>query len=214
MEVLREIINSDRLKTLFTVPKSMENMDVEVIVLPLADKRRQKREVDVEAALKNITGIIQDEGMSLEDYRNERLENMQVLIDTNVVLDVLMQRSGYELSGRVLQMSGKGIIRGFLSASAVTDIYYILNRQMKDRVRTVDSIKTILSLIDVADVTGEDIREALDSGWKDFEDCVQNRVAVHNHARYIVTRNIKDYEGGGPQPVTPEEFLKHMEPNE
>lgn len=113
MEVLREIINSDRLKTLFTVPKSMENMDVEVIVLPLADKRRQKREVDVEAALKNITGIIQDEGMSLEDYRNERLENMQVLIDTNVVLDVLMQRSGYELSGRVLQMSGKGIIRGF-----------------------------------------------------------------------------------------------------
>ena len=74
MEVLREIINSDRLKTLFTVPKSMENMDVEVIVLPLADKRRQKREVDVEAALKNITGIIQDEGMSLEDYRNERLE--------------------------------------------------------------------------------------------------------------------------------------------
>ena len=74
MEVLREIINSDRLKTLFTVPKSMENMDVEVIVLPLADKRRQKREVDVEAALKNITRIIQDEGMSLEDYRNERLE--------------------------------------------------------------------------------------------------------------------------------------------
>lgn len=39
---------------------------------------------------------------------------------------------------------------------------------MKDRVRTVDSIKTILSLIDVADVTGEDIREALDSGWKDL----------------------------------------------
>ena len=74
MEVLREIINSDRLKTLFTVPKSMENMDVEEIVLPLADKRRQKREVDVEAALKNITRIIQDEGMSLEDYRNERLE--------------------------------------------------------------------------------------------------------------------------------------------
>lgn len=73
MEVLRKIVNSDRLKTLFTVPKSMENMEVEVIVLPLADKRKQKREVDVEAALKSITGIIPDEGMSLEDYRNERL---------------------------------------------------------------------------------------------------------------------------------------------
>lgn len=74
MEVLREVMNSDRLKTLFTVPKSMENMEVEVIVLPLADRRKQKREVDVEAALKSITGIIPDEGMSLDDYRNERLE--------------------------------------------------------------------------------------------------------------------------------------------
>lgn len=40
MEVLREIreiINSNRLKTLFAVPKSMENMDVEVIALPLSD---------------------------------------------------------------------------------------------------------------------------------------------------------------------------------
>ena len=48
---------------------------MEVIVLPLADKRKQRKEVDVEAALKNITGIIRDEGMSLDDYRNERLEN-------------------------------------------------------------------------------------------------------------------------------------------
>ena len=79
MEVLREIINSDRLKTLFAVPKSMENMDVEVIVLPLADKRKQRKEVDVEAALKNITEIIRDEGMSLDDYRNERAASRSLL---------------------------------------------------------------------------------------------------------------------------------------
>lgn len=133
---------------------------------------------------------------------------MQVLIDTNVILDVLMQRTGMEVSGQILQMSGRGTIRGFLSASAVTDIYYILNRQLKDRVRTVESIKTILSLIDVSDVTGDDIRAALDSGWKDFEDCVQYRVASHNHARYIITRNVKDYEGSEPQPITPEAFLE------
>lgn len=133
---------------------------------------------------------------------------MQVLIDTNVILDVLMQRPGLEVSGRILQMSGRGTIRGFLSASAVTDIYYILNRQIKDRARTVESIKTILSLIDVADVTGDDIRAALDCGWKDFEDSVQHRVASHNHACYIITRNVKDYEGSEPQPITPEAFLE------
>lgn len=72
MEVLREIINSNKLKSLFTVPKSMENMEVEVIVLPLMDKGKMKSDVD--AALKSITGVIRDEGMTLEDYRKERLE--------------------------------------------------------------------------------------------------------------------------------------------
>lgn len=43
------------------------------------------------------------------------LGNMQILIDTNVILDVLMQRPGMEASGRILQMSGRGTIRGFLS---------------------------------------------------------------------------------------------------
>lgn len=43
-------------------------------MLSLRDRRKQKKEVDVEAALKNITGVIRDEGLSLEDYRNERLE--------------------------------------------------------------------------------------------------------------------------------------------
>ena len=135
---------------------------------------------------------------------------MQVLIDTNVILDVLMQRSGMEFSGRILQMSGKSKIRGFISASAVTDIYYILNRQIKDRAKTVEGIKTILSLIDVADVTGDDIRAALDCGWKDFEDCVQHQVASHHHARFIITRNVKDYEDSEPQPVTPEAFLEAL----
>ena len=65
-------------------------------------------------------------------------------------------------------------------------------------------------LIDAADVTGGDIRAALDCGWKDGEDCVQQQVTSHNHVRYIITRNVKDYEGSEPQPVTPEAFLETL----
>lgn len=67
-----------------------------------------------------------------------------------------------------------------------------------------------MSLIDVADVTGDDIRAALVCVWKDFEDCVQHQVASHNHARSIITRNVKDYKGSEPQPVTPEAFLETL----
>lgn len=63
----------------------------------------------------------------------------------------------------------------------------------------------------MADVTGDGIRSALDSGWKDFEDCVQYQVAAQNHAEYIITRNVKDYEGKEPYPITPEDFLKNMQ---
>lgn len=40
---------------------------------------------------------------------------------------------------------------------------------------------------------------------------LKNMVAVRNHARVVITRNIKDYEGREPQPVTPEEFLKQLD---
>lgn len=73
MEVLREVINSNKLKTLFSIPKHMENMEVEVIVLPLRDKNSNTNEKDVIDTLKSITGIIPDTGKTLEDYRTERL---------------------------------------------------------------------------------------------------------------------------------------------
>lgn len=71
MEVLREIINSNKLKALFSVPKSMEDMEVEVIVLPLRYKNLSQK--DVTNILESITGIISDTGKTLEEYRLERL---------------------------------------------------------------------------------------------------------------------------------------------
>lgn len=133
---------------------------------------------------------------------------MKVLIDTNIILDVLMQRADYQVSSDILKLSGNNIIDGYVSASAITDIYYILNRNIKDKKKTIDSIKALLKLISVADVNKDNIIAALNSEWKDFEDCVQYYVAKHKDMSYIVTRNIKDFEENQPTPILPIDFLK------
>lgn len=74
MEILRKVINSDKLKDLFSIPESMEGSDVEVLVFPIKDRVLFKKTSDIETILNSITGIIQDEGMSLNDYREERLK--------------------------------------------------------------------------------------------------------------------------------------------
>ena len=44
--------------------------------------------------------------------------------------------------------------------------------------------------------------------FKDFEDCLQDRCAENIKAEYIITRNVKDFEGSTVQAVLPEKFLE------
>lgn len=59
---------------------------------------------------------------------------MKLLIDTNVVLDVLLKRQPFcENGAKVLKLSAREDIEEFVSASAITDIYYITYRMLKDK---------------------------------------------------------------------------------
>ena len=56
---------------------------------------------------------------------------MRILIDTNVILDVLLKRSPfYETAIEVLKLSARDDIQEFVSASAITDIYYIAYKNL------------------------------------------------------------------------------------
>jgi predicted nucleic acid-binding protein len=52
---------------------------------------------------------------------------MKILLDTNVVIDILLKRqSYYEDAVLISILLEKDILEGYISASAITDIYYIL----------------------------------------------------------------------------------------
>ena len=59
---------------------------------------------------------------------------MKILIDTNIVLDVMLKREPfYKLSLEILGLSKKDNIEEYVSASAITDIYYLAYRQLRDK---------------------------------------------------------------------------------
>jgi hypothetical protein len=68
-------------------------------------------------------------------------------------------------------------------------------------------IKKILEVISVATITGNNIYQALDLGWNDFEDSVQYIAGESISADYIITRNGDDFNNSTIKTVTAEQFL-------
>lgn len=136
-------------------------------------------------------------------------ENMKLLIDTNVVLDVLLRREPFfGKAAEVLNLTQREDVREYVSASAITDIYYIANKQMKDRAAVRDLLNRLLMLVSVAAVSEQEIRNALHLEWADFEDSVQYSVALLNEMDGIVTRNPGDYQEADVQIWLPEQILE------
>lgn len=134
---------------------------------------------------------------------------MKLLIDTNVVLDVLLRREPFfRTAAEVLNLTQRDDVREYVSASAITDIYYIANKQMKDRDTVRDLLKRLLMVVSVAAVSEREIQNALDLAWGDFEDSVQYSVALLNEMDGIVTRNPGDYQEANMRIWLPEQALE------
>ena len=118
---------------------------------------------------------------------------MKLLLDTNIIIDVLTKRQGYEESLALIKHCELGKASGFISATTVTDVVYILRKHIPPAdVR--DAVQTLLVIVDVAGVLKGDISAAFLSNMQDFEDAVQSACALRIGAAYIVTRNLKDFE--------------------
>ena len=135
--------------------------------------------------------------------------NMKLLIDTNVVLDVLLRREPFfRTAAEVLNLTQRDEVWEYVSASAITDIYYIANKQMKDCDAVRDLLKRLLMVVSVVAVSEREIQNALNLAWGDFEDSVQYSVALLNEMDGIVTRNPSDYQEANIRIWLPEQALE------
>lgn len=136
---------------------------------------------------------------------------MKLLIDTNVIIYYLLNDTDHfndckAMIDRVITKDDCEII----SASAITDIFYIVNKQRKDSFNVQDAIKDLMQLVHVASVTESDITYALDLRWEDFEDAVQYSVAISNGVDAIISYNSKDFKDSTIPVKSPKELLDEL----
>ena len=132
---------------------------------------------------------------------------MKLMLDTNIVIDIISKRAGYEDSLQLLKHCELGNFDGFVSVITVVDVMYILRKHIPPGdVR--DAVQTLLLIVDVANVFKSDIASAFLSDMKDYEDAVQSLCAQRMKADYIVTRNIKDFALSAIPAISPSRALE------
>jgi predicted nucleic acid-binding protein len=95
---------------------------------------------------------------------------------------------------------------GFVSAHSVTTMFYIL-RKLGGSEKALDFLSNLLTIVSVATEGHNDIVQALEAGFSDFEDAVQHECARSNGCGAIVTRNADDYKLSRIPVYAPREYL-------
>ena len=132
---------------------------------------------------------------------------MNVLIDTNVVLDHGLRRPPFwERAIRLFRLAKEGLELQ-ITSSAVTDIYYIMRKQSNDQT-TRKYLGYAFQTFELLDVTAADCRTALMLPMPDYEDALQAVCARRAKCSYIITRDAAHYEGAPVPAISPEQFLE------
>lgn len=131
---------------------------------------------------------------------------MRVLFDTNVILDVLLDREPHvKASARILYRVENGEILGWLCATTVTTIYYFVARAA-GRDAALREIRKLFSLFEIAAVNRPVLEGALGADFSDYEDAVLHQAARQVDATAIVTRNERHFKNAVLPVYTPEEL--------
>ena len=136
---------------------------------------------------------------------------MKILCDTIIILDVLLERQPFvEDSYKVLSLCEEHRLEGFVSASSVTDIYYLVRKYTHSTELAYKAIGKLLEIVKVCSVTNNDVLTAFQRKARDFEDCLVATCAKSIHCEYIITCNKKDFEEFEIPLLTPAEFLQQF----
>ena len=136
---------------------------------------------------------------------------MRVLLDTNILLDVILARPPFLAdSQRVWQANDDRHIAGYITATSVTNIYYIVRKQVGlEKAR--DSLSLCLQAFDICEVDRTTLEVAAALRGSDFEDDLQQVCALTYNLGAIVTRDKGGFKGSNVPAVNPSELLAQLD---
>jgi predicted nucleic acid-binding protein len=133
---------------------------------------------------------------------------LRLLFDTNVVLDLLLDRAPFaEASEQILSRVETGEVSGCLCATTITTIFYLAAKPLGAR-GALNEIRKLLSLFEIAPVNRPVLESALASDFSDFEDAVLHEAARQIGAEAIVTRNGSHFRRAEIPAHSPDEMIR------
>jgi predicted nucleic acid-binding protein len=131
---------------------------------------------------------------------------VKLLLDTNIVLDVLMDKAPFsDPAADIFSRIEQGSISGYLCGTTITTVHYLAAKVLGAS-RARQEVGKLLALFEVAAVNRPVLEAALRSQFADFEDAVVHEAANHAGADAIVTRNGKVFSGSRLPVYTPAEI--------
>ena len=119
---------------------------------------------------------------------------MRVLIDTNIALDFLLQREPFFQDAELLfQAITTGQVIGYVTATTLTDIFYISRKHTRSIEQARQVVSEILTAMAICPIDRDVLESAFNSGLTDFEDAVQIFSAVAQELDAILTRDAKGF---------------------
>jgi len=132
---------------------------------------------------------------------------MKVLVDTNIILDVWMDRRPFVDESMVIRGAAEqGRYEGYLCATTLTTLFYLGNKVLG--AQTIHKeLKKLLSIFGVSGVNRVVLEHALSSKMPDFEHAVLDESGFIIGVDLIVTRNPKDFRKSKIRSMSPEELI-------
>lgn len=130
---------------------------------------------------------------------------MKLLLDINIILDVVFDRPGAATSSALIATCGPQN-QAWLAWHSVATLSYLIERE-KDAATARAVITDLLTWARVATTGHPDALQALQLPMADFEDALQVAAAQACEAKYVITRNVRDFGKSPVVALTPEKFL-------
>jgi predicted nucleic acid-binding protein len=137
---------------------------------------------------------------------------MRVLFDTDVVLDLVLDREPFiEAAAALFKLHEQGRIDGYISSITPVNVFY-LTRKNKGSEGARQAVKELLATLSVCALDRFVLEDAHRLAFTDYEDAVQHATATASNLDAIITRNVDDYKNATLPVFSPIDFLNQLTP--
>ena len=135
---------------------------------------------------------------------------MDVLIDTNIIMDYITKRTtspNLDASIRAIELCAEPEVHGYVAFHSISNLWFSLRTLPLDIRR--QWLLHVCELLTVTSTEHDKVVRALhNSDFKDFEDCLQDECAIHANVDYTITWNTKDYKMSQIPAITPLQWFE------